>query len=159
MVTYANTWQYMVMYGGWHMVIQGHTWQYTGIHGNIWWYMAIYGWVYIAIHGYTWWYMGIRGNAWAYMGIHGNYGDTWQYMGIHGNKWWCMAIHGYTWYYKRLNYRYQISSIFIASSDTGYQFIYLLYLIWSRNTSALNRAENIFQLWEKMAHKSRFGPQ
>ena len=31
---------------------------------------------------------------------------------------------------------------FIGSPDTGNQFIYLLYLIWSRNGSAIKRAES-----------------
>ena len=39
-----------------------------------------------------------------------------------------------------------MSSIFIGSPDTGYQFIYLLYL-------------TCLQLWEKMADESRFGPE
>ena len=43
-----------------------------------------------------------------------------------------------------MNYGYQISSIFIGSPDTGYQLIYLLYLKWSRNASAIKRAENHF---------------
>ena len=32
----------------------------------------------------------------------------------------------------------------IRSPDTGFQFIYLLYQIWSRNAPAMKRAENIF---------------
>ena len=47
-------------------------------------------------------------------------------------------------YFSKLNCGYQISSIFIASPDTGYQFIYLLYLIWSRNASAITRTKNTF---------------
>ena len=35
-------------------------------------------------------------------------------------------------------------AFFIRLSDTGYQFIYLLYLIWSSNASAIKQAENIF---------------
>ena len=38
-------------------------------------------------------------------------------------------------------------------------YIYLLYLIWSRNTSAIKRTENIFAARRKMADKSRFGPE
>ena len=37
---------------------------------------------------------------------------------------------------KKLNYGYQVSSIFIGSPDTGYQLIYLHYQIWSMNASA-----------------------
>ena len=44
----------------------------------------------------------------------------------------------------KLNYGYQISSIFIGLLDTGYRFIHLLYLIWSKNMSAIKQAENIF---------------
>ena len=52
--------------------------------------------------------------------------------------------------YYKLNYGYQISSIFIGSLDTGYQLVYLLYLIWSRNASAIKRAaENIFAALRK----------
>ena len=41
------------------------------------------------------------------------------------------ADSGYIYIFiKKLNYGYQISRIFIGSLDTGYQFIYLLYLIW-----------------------------
>lgn len=44
--------------------------------------------------------------------------------------------------------------------NKGYQFIYLLYLIWPRNTLAIKRAENIFAaLRKKTADKSWFGPQ
>ena len=44
----------------------------------------------------------------------------------------------------KLNYGYQISSIFIGLLDTGYRFIHLLYLKWSKNMSAIKQAENIF---------------
>ena len=59
-----------------------------------------------------------------------------------------------------MNYRYQISSIFIGSSDIGYQFIYLLYLIWSRNVSAIKGAESIFfAALRKHGRQNRFGPE
>ena len=35
----------------------------------------------------------------------------------------------------KVNYGYQISSIFIGSRDTGYQLMYLQYQIWSMNSS------------------------
>ena len=34
-------------------------------------------------------------------------------------------------------------------ADTGYQFIYLLYLIWSRKASAIRREENMFAALRK----------
>ena len=46
----------------------------------------------------------------------------------------------------------------IGLPDTGYQFIYLLYLIWTRNASAIKRAENIFAaLREKGPTKAVLG--
>ena len=59
-------------------------------------------------------------------------------------------------YLLKLNYGYQISSIFIGSPDTGYQFIYLLYLIWSRNAEAKKRAENIFAALRKNGRQKPF---
>ena len=55
-----------------------------------------------------------------------------------------------------MNYGYQISSIFIGSPDTGYQLIYLLYLKWSRNASAVKRAENIFAALRKNGRQKQF---
>ena len=55
-----------------------------------------------------------------------------------------------------LNYGYQICNIFIGSPDTGYHFIYLLYLIWSRNASAIKPAENISAALRKNGRQKPF---
>ena len=49
--------------------------------------------------------------------------------------------------------------ISIGSPDTGYQFIYLLYLIWSRNASAIKRVENIFASLRKNGRQNPFGTE
>ena len=59
---------------------------------------------------------------------------------------WCLLI---IQHYQKLTYRYQISSIFVGSLDTCYQLIYLLHLIWSRNTSAIKQPENILAALRK----------
>ena len=55
--------------------------------------------------------------------------------------WFCKKGCIYIYIYLKVNHRCQISCIFIGSPHIGYQFIYLLYLIWSRNMSAIKQAE------------------
>ena len=52
-----------------------------------------------------------------------------------------------------MNYGYQISSLFIDSPGTGYQFIHL---IWSRNASAIKRAKKIFEALTKNGRQKPF---
>ena len=50
----------------------------------------------------------------------------------------------------------KISGFFIGSPDTGYQFVYLLYLICSSNASAIRRTENIFAALRKNGWQKPF---
>ena len=56
--------------------------------------------------------------------------------------------------YYILNYRYHISSIFIGSPDACDLSMYLLYLIWSRNASAITQAEHFCSSEKKWRPKA-----
>ena len=54
------------------------------------------------------------------------------------------------------DYFEKISSIFNGSPDTGHQFVYLLYIIWSRNAWAIKRAQNTFAALRKNGQQTPF---